>query len=262
MEKKKKKSARLPPCTPEISSLLLPGAAFAAACALIGGYAVSLYGVTLAGAVPIGVATPPLAAGMRSQPVAIFVHALASGSALVLCGLQMLPAFRKGASTATHRMLGWAYVFFVALGSVSAALLSRTAVGGTVSTVGFAALAVLWLASTAGAILARRAGRLALHARLASHSAALAFSAVTLRLYLPAAILSKDFGSTYSALSWLCWVSNVLAVEAWCLRQGGGLDAALLSTLPGAAAAATVAGAADGGHHPLVVPSASAAQSR
>ena len=62
-----------------------------------------------------------------------------------------------------------------------------------------------------------------------------------LRIYLPAAILSKDFASTYSALSWLCWVPNVLAVEAWCLRQGGGLDIALLSTLPGAAAAAATA---------------------
>ena len=165
-------------------------------------------------------------------------------SALGLCGLQMLPAFRGRASAAAHRALGCAYVLCVALGSASAALLSRTAVGGAVSTAGFAALAALWAASTAGAVLARRAGRPALHARLAAHSAALAFSAVTLRLYLPAAILSKDFDSVYSALSWLCWVPNVLAVEAWCWRQGAGLDAALLSTLPGAAAAAAAAAAA------------------
>jgi uncharacterized membrane protein len=155
----------------------------------------------------------------------------------------MLGAFRGKASVATHRALGWAYVLCVTLGSISAGLLSRTAVGGMVSTIGFATLAALWAASTAGAILARRAGRIALHARLAAHSAALAFSAVTLRLYLPAAILSKDFGSTYSALSWLCWVPNVLAVEVWCLCQRGGLDAALLSTLPGAAAASAAMGA-------------------
>lgn len=226
------------------ASYLPPGAAFAAASVLAGGYAVSLYGVTLAGAVPLGAATPPLAAGLRSQRAAIYLHALASGSALALCGLQMLPAFRGRASAAAHRALGWAYALAVAVGSVSAALLSRSAVGGAVSTAGFAALAALWAASTAGAVLARRAGRLALHARLAAHSAALAFSAVTLRLYLPAAILSRDFDSAYSALSWLCWVPNVLAVEAWCLRQGGGLDAALLSTLPGAAAAATAAATA------------------
>jgi uncharacterized membrane protein len=221
---------------------LLPGAAFAAACALVGGYALSLYGVTLTGAVPIGVTTPPLAPGLRSQPAAIYVHAFASGSALILCGLQMLPIFRRYTSAATHRLLGWAYVFFVALGSISAAFLSRTAVGGITSTIGFGTLALLWVASTAGAVLARRTGRLALHARLAAHSAALAFSAVTLRLYLPAAILSSNFDVTYSALSWLCWVPNVLAVEAWCLRQGGGLDTALLSTLPGSAAAVAARG--------------------
>ena len=187
---------------------------------------------------PVGTATPPLAAGLRSQRAAIYVHAFASGSALILCGLQMLPAFRRGASAATHRALGWAYVCAVALGASSASALSRTAVGGAVSTAGFATLAALWVASTAGAVFARRTGRLALHARLAAHSAALAFAAVTLRLYLPAAILSKDFARTYSALSWLCWVPNVIVVEVWCLRQGGRLDAALLSTLPGSAAAA------------------------
>ena len=226
------------------ASYLPPGAAFAAACALVGGYAIALYCATLSGALPLGVATPPLAEGLRSQRAAIFLHALASGAALVLCGLQMLPAFRGCATAATHRALGWAYALSVALGAASAALLSRTAVGGPVSTAGFAALAALWVGSTAGAILARRAGRLALHARLAAHSAALAFSAVTLRLYLPAAILSKDFASTYSALSWLCWVPNVLAVEAWCWRQGAGLEAALLATLPGSAAAATAGASA------------------
>ena len=91
---------------------MLPGAAFAVASALVGGYAISLYTVTLAGAVPIGVATPPLAPGLRSQPAVIYVHAFASGSALILCGLQLLPAFRRSASAGMHRALGWSYVLF------------------------------------------------------------------------------------------------------------------------------------------------------
>lgn len=209
---------------------------FAVLCALVGTYAVGLYAVTLSGGVRIGELTPPLAEGLRAQPAAIFVHALASGAALVLCSVQALPAFRRWASVATHRALGWAYVGCVALGSASGAALSRTAVGGAVSTAGFGCLAAAWAAATAAAVVALRVGRPALHARLMTHSAALAFAAVTLRIYLPAAIFAPravGFAAVYRAISWLCWVPNVVAVEVWFWLGGAGVPEALLASAPG-----------------------------
>lgn len=181
----------------------------------MGAYAISVYLTTASGTIPIGFLTPPLAMGLQSQPVAIYIHALCAGTALITCGLQMLPAFRCWASAGTHRVLGWLYVLCVIMGACSGAALSRTAVGGRVSTAGFAALACLWLGTTLGAVYARRVGRLHLHARLMTHSAACAFAAVTLRAYLPAAILYPPFSGPYSIISWVSWVPNVLLVEAW-----------------------------------------------
>ena len=221
-----------------VSALLYDawGKTFVVFCTLVGCYAIGLYMTTLGGGVRIGAATPPLAPGLSSQPLAIYAHALASGSALIACGVQMLPSFRSWASAKTHRVLGWTYVCCVAVGAVSGAALSRTAVGGAPSTAGFACLAVAWAFTTGGAVYAARTGRAALHARLMSHSAALAFAAVTLRLYLPAAIFARkvSFETVYSAISWLCWVPNVAAVEAWYWLAADGKPAALLANMPGA----------------------------
>lgn len=191
---------------------------FTVLCALVSAYALGLYAATLGGAVRLGDATPPLAPSLRAHPRTIYVHALSSGVALFIVGLQMLPAFRRSASLTTHRALGYAYASCVALGSVSGAVLSRTATGGAVSTAGFALLAAAWASTTGAAVYAARTGRLALHARLMSHSAALCFAAVTLRMMLPAAIFAPrgvSFGQVYSVISWACWVPNVVAVELY-----------------------------------------------
>jgi hypothetical protein len=43
----------------------------------------------------------------------------------------------------------------------------------------------------------------------------LTFAAVTLRLYLPFAFFSPwGYDATYRAISWLCWVPNLLVAEA------------------------------------------------
>jgi hypothetical protein len=43
---------------------------------------------------------------------------------------------------------------------------------------------------------------------------ALAFAAVTLRLWLPAAVVSGiAFEDAYPVIAWLCWVPNLLAAE-------------------------------------------------
>jgi len=45
---------------------------------------------------------------------------------------------------------------------------------------------------------------------------ALTLSAVTLRLYLSAIpVLGLDFVDAYRAISFLCWVPNLLLAEAW-----------------------------------------------
>jgi hypothetical protein len=59
-------------------------------------------------------------------------------------------------------------------------------------------------------------GRLDEHRRWMVRSFALTFAAVTLRLQLPlAAAAPIDSLDAYRAIAWLCWVPNLLAVEAF-----------------------------------------------
>lgn len=182
-------------------------------------YAIGVYLATLGGAIPIGAIAVPLAPSLRQKPAAIYLHATVSGVALAICGLQMLPSFRACTSYRTHRWLGRLYAICVCIGASSAIVLSTTAVGGATSTAAFASLAILWLLTTAGGVYAAFTHRHRLHARLMSHSAALCFAAVTLRLYLPIALrvggAGTGFAQPYSVIAWACWVPNVLVVEAY-----------------------------------------------
>jgi len=58
------------------------------------------------------------------------------------------------------------------------------------------------------------ANRVALYAHVFGASFALAFAAVMLRLWIPAALVSGvPFGLAYPAIAWLCWVPNLLVAE-------------------------------------------------
>ncbi len=54
-------------------------------------------------------------------------------------------------------------------------------------------------------------------------SFALTFAAVTLRLYLiPVGAFDLPFAPFYTAIAWVSWVPNILAVEVWLrLRRRG-----------------------------------------
>jgi hypothetical protein len=235
------------------------GAAVAAALASgVGCYALGVYAATLGGALPVGYLTPPLMAGLRASLPTIYFHALASGAALAVGALQALPSFRRWASLTTHRRLGRLYAGCAVVGSISGAVLSFRAVGGAVSTAGFFLLAVGWLGTTAAAVAGARAHDVPRHAYWAAHSMGLACAAVTLRVYLPLALVpGADFASVYRVIAWACWVPNVLVVEAahrfrWG-RGGGGGGAAgkavpqVLDALPGSLSAAGHAAAGANG---------------
>ena len=51
------------------------------------------------------------------------------------------------------------------------------------------------------------------------HNFALTFAAVTLRIYVPAAIVAGvAFATAYPVIAWLCWVPNLL-IAAWIARR-------------------------------------------
>jgi hypothetical protein len=79
---------------------------------------------------------------------------------------------------------------------------------------GFLSLARLWLWTTCCAGLAILSGDISAHRSWMIRSFALPLAGVTLRLYLPLALLGPlEFSVTYAGIAWLCWLPNLILAE-------------------------------------------------
>ena len=182
----------------------------ALACLGVAYYAIATY----AGGIPSG-----MQAG-AATPEVLYVHVFASLVALALGPLQFAASLRAR-HPRLHRNSGRLYLLGVFVGGGAGLLLAFFAQGAWVAKAGFAALAVCWLHTAIRALVAILAGDVVAHRRWMVRNFALTFAAVTLRLYLPAAMVSGvPFEAAYPAIAWLCWVPNLLAAEALFNRTG------------------------------------------
>ncbi|HEY7286455.1 MAG TPA: DUF2306 domain-containing protein [Vicinamibacterales bacterium] len=162
---------------------------------------------------------PPLVrARLHVIPWAVVGH-LSGGALALLAGAFQVNARLRARFLAVHRWVGRLYVAAVAIGGAGALVMATRSDGGLVTHVGFGLLAVLWLLTTALSYRAIRGGDHVGHRRWMLRSYALTFAAVTLRLYLPIALTAGlPFINAYQAISWACWVPNLIFVEWWLLR--------------------------------------------
>jgi uncharacterized membrane protein len=153
-------------------------------------------------------------------PVFAAFHVLGAGLALLIGPFQFSSRLRARALS-VHRWLGRTYLVAVLLGGIGGLVLATIAAGGLVARVGFALLAIIWLASGAQAYLAVRRRDLLRHRRWMIRNFALTFAAVTLRLYLPALTfgLAVPFEDAYAVVAWLAWVPNLVIAEWLLLEQ-------------------------------------------
>lgn len=174
---------------------------------------VGLYAVVGYGLLPLGATVhPDMAAVFADHRLALYLHVFASAVAILVGPFQFLRAVRR--RPRLHRTLGRIYLAAVALGGAGGLALACTATGGVAQRVGFAVLAVLWLATGALGLRAIRAGRVEAHRAWMIRNFALTFAAVTLRLELGVAMgLGVDFMTVYPWLGWACWVPNALVAE-------------------------------------------------
>jgi uncharacterized membrane protein len=196
-----------------LSSVWLWTAAVLALAVGLYGYRYVVQGVGIA---PANVATNRFAAQ------ALVFHAGFAATALVLGPLQFLPRLRAR-FPAWHRRAGTVYVAASLAAGVAGLILALGNSSGPIAAAGFGLLAVAWIGCTANAWRLARAHDYVRHRRWMIRSFALTFAAVTLRLYLPAAIIAHaDILAAYRAISFLCWVPNLIVAELW-LRRGAGL---------------------------------------
>jgi uncharacterized membrane protein len=199
----------------------------------VAGYAVGVYGF-----LPLGsVLHPDMRTTFEAHRVAILLHVFASVAALALGPFQFSTRLRS-ARPALHRWLGRVYLGIgVGVGGMAGLVMAAHALGGPVARVGFAALALGWLATGALAYRAIRAGHVALHRRWMVRNFALTFAAVTLRLWLPGSMVAGiAFETAYPAIAWLCWVPNLLVAEWLFVRSRSGTSVTSVPRTPAATA--------------------------
>ena len=145
---------------------------------------------------------------------ALVAHAGIGATALILGAIQFFPATRERWPK-WHRRAGTVYVLCCLVGGTAGLLLAFGTTAGPIAGVGFGLLAIFWLATTANAWRYAKARDFARHRRWMMRSYALAFAAVTLRIYLAAfAIAGVEFWAGYRLSAWICWVPNLVLIEA------------------------------------------------
>lgn len=156
---------------------------------------------------------PAILANRFTHLGALTIHAGLAATALVLGPFQFMPGLRR-ARPRLHRRMGTAYVVCCLGGGLAGLVLAFGATTGPIATAGFGLLAVAWLYATGRAWRLALARRIDEHQRWMIRSFALTLAAVTLRLYLPlSSTLPVDPNDAYRAISFLCWVPNLIAAE-------------------------------------------------
>lgn len=178
---------------------------------------VALYGVLVLLDPTVG---PPFVAERRAAtPWALYAH-IGGGVWAIATGPWQLNQRIRQRYLTRHRWLGRSYALAVAIGGVGGLALAPHAQTGTTAALGFAALGVLWLATTAIAVVRIALGDSPGHGRWMVRSYALTLAALALRVYLPLSIASGvPFSSAYPAIAWLCWIPNLVAAELFLRRH-------------------------------------------
>jgi uncharacterized membrane protein len=157
-------------------------------------------------------------------PLAVKVHIATASAALLLLPWQLWPAIRNRLP-AVHRWVGRGYVATAVVGGLSGIGAGLFTANGPIAAAGFTMLGVLWTTTTVAAYAAARRRDFVAHRRWATRSFALAFAAVTLRLWLPiSAIAGISYAVAYPVVAWLCWVPNLLLAERALRRSAAGVS--------------------------------------
>ena len=150
------------------------------------------------------------------REVTLGLHICGSMVALAIAPFQLLPRLRRRRAR-VHRVLGFTYLTAATVGGLAGLGMATTAYTGTVASLGFAAMAISWLACTWVGFRLIMRGRIADHRRWMIRSISLVLGGVTLRLILGTYSAVENsihswlpFSTIYAATAWLCWVPNLL----------------------------------------------------
>lgn len=177
----------------------------------------------------------PFLSSFLAQKFWLYLH-ISGGSIALLTGpLQFHQKFRNRYRV-IHRWLGRVYLIGILIGAIGGIVIARTSPAGLTGTIGFSALALLWMYTGWQAYSTIRQGKEVQHQHWMIRNYALSLAAVTLRLYLPLGIAAYymlpgleaawDFDAwfleVYRVVPWLCWVPNLMVAQMMIERRQAG----------------------------------------
>jgi uncharacterized membrane protein len=173
--------------------------------------AVALYAMGAYAGLPLGAVLHPALAPSFAEHRSVVVYLHVFGAAVAL---QFWPVLRARRPR-LHRWLGRVYLGLgVGVGGLSGLVLALQAFGGAWARAGFTALALCWMTSGALAWWCIVQRDVHGHRRWMLRNYALTFAAVTLRLYLPMAVVGGlSIDVAYPVVAWLCWLPNLWMAE-------------------------------------------------
>lgn len=121
-----------------------------------------------------------------------------------------------------HRFIGKMYVVVVlGLAAPSGFFIGLYANGGVYSKIAFVILSILWFYFTLKAFVAIKNRQLNRHKAFMLRSFALAFSAITLRLWkvILVYLFQPSPMDLYQVIAWLGWIPNLLLIEYYIFTQ-------------------------------------------
>ena len=164
--------------------------------------------------VGLGPRPPTIVANLFAKPW-LLIHVAGAATALLVGSAQFSGVLRTRWPQ-NHRRIGRIYVVGCVVGGAAGIVLAFGSTAGPVATTGFGLLGTAWIVTNV------KGTRYALLRRFGDHRAwmirswALTLSALTLRIYLafiPA--LGLPFVESYRAVSFLCWIPNLLLAELY-----------------------------------------------
>ena len=166
----------------------------------------------------IGPMAPNILGNLFARPW-LDVHVAGAATALLVGPFQFLPGLRAR-HRAVHRWMGRIYLVGCLSGGVGGLFMAFGSTAGPIATAGFGSLAVCWIIANIEAWRMALTRRFDVHRAWMIRSFAMTFGAVTLRLYLPLSfMLPVDGSDAYLAISFLCWVPNLILAELYLARH-------------------------------------------
>jgi uncharacterized membrane protein len=174
--------------------------------------------------IAVGPLSPEILANLFARPF-LALHVAGACTALLIGPFNFVSSIRRRWPMA-HRIVGRTYVLACLAGGAGGLVLAFGSTAGPIAGLGFGSLALCWIAANVEGWRSAMQGRFDAHRAWMIRSFAMTFGAVTLRLYLPLfPLIGVPFLDGYRAVSFLCWIPNLVLVEIW-LRRASRISSA------------------------------------